>query len=62
MFLEIRLLQETFQLQQTNKSPYGEKWVFFINLHTPKTAVLMRNLTIDPRNLDIPLFLAVCSC
>ena len=47
-FLEIRPLQETYQLQQTNK-----KFGVFFHLDTPKTAFLMRNLPIDPRNLGI---------
>ena len=52
-FLEIRPLRETFQLQQTNKRHYGEKFYVFFYLGTPKTALLMRNFFIDPRNLSI---------
>ena len=51
-FLEIRPLQETFQLQQTNKRPHWEKFKFF-QLGTPKTTFLVRNLLKDSRNLGI---------
>ena len=51
-FLELWPLWETFQLQQTNKRPYGKKLGFF-HLGTPKPAFLMRNLPIDLRSLDI---------
>ena len=52
-FLEIGPLRERLQLQQTNKRPYGEKVGSFFHLGTPKTAFLMRNLPIDPRNIGI---------
>ena len=45
-------LRETYQLQQTNKRSHVERHRFF-HLATPKTAFLMRNLPIDPRNLGI---------
>ena len=52
-FLEIKPLRETFQLQQKKqKTSWGKIWIFF-HLGTPKTAFLMKNLLIDPRNMDI---------
>ena len=51
--LEIRPLQQTFQLQQVNKRPYGEKRRGVFHLGTPRTAFLLTNLPIDARNLGI---------
>ena len=51
--LEIGPLRETFQLQQINKMPYGEKFGAFFHPGTPKTAFLMINFSIVTRNLGI---------
>ena len=51
-FLKIRPLQKTFQPQQINKMLHGKNLGFF-HLGSPKTAFLMRNLTIDPCHLGI---------
>ena len=51
--LEIRSLQETFQLQQINKRPYGEKFGAFYRLGTPRTAFLLTNLPINACILGI---------
>ena len=51
-FLEIRPLWEMFQLLQTKKRPHGKN-LWFFHLGTPKTAFLMKNLHIDPNNLDV---------
>ena len=44
--------RETFQLQKINKRSYGKNLGFFHVEHS-KTAFLMRNLSIDTRNLSI---------
>ena len=51
--LGITPLRETFQRQQTNKRPHGEKLRGFFHLASPKTALLMRNLPLDPCKLGI---------
>ena len=48
-FLEIRPLWE---ILQTKKRPHGKN-LWFFHLGTPKTAFLMKNLHIDPHNLDV---------